>query len=280
MKDLHVVFLNHFCKQDILSAVNSVLNDIKGSPYDIHISVVDNSLNQDGLKEDLSQKFPGVSYVEVDKNLGFGQGNVKGFKTVPARYYFALNRDILIPPNTRTLDRLVEFMDKNEEIGCVGPKLVNSDGSLQHSCFRFDLNSILIKPFKQINWDKKYSWVKKHTDQLLMSDFDHKETRPVDWVLGAAIFVRGKVAEEVGWFDERYFMYLEDCDWCKTMWENGWPVYYMHDVVIKHGYARESAKIPGIRGLFLNKLARIHMASWIKYMWKWRASHKYYGKVS
>jgi GT2 family glycosyltransferase len=281
MKDLHIVLINYFCKEDIFNAADSLLKDAAISKYDVQITVVDNSLNQDGIKSELEIKFPTVLYVNGEKNLGFGKGNVKGFKSVSARYYFALNRDISIPANTNVLGRLIDFMDRNPQIGCIGPKLVNSDGTIQHSCFRFDLNSILIKPFKQINWDKKYTWVKKHADQLLMSDFDHEETRPVDWVLGAAMLVRDKVVQEVGWFDERYFMYLEDCDWCKTMWEKGWPVYYVHDVVIKHGYARDSAKIPGIvRALFLNKLARIHIVSWFKYMWKWRSSHKYYGKVS
>jgi GT2 family glycosyltransferase len=219
MKDLHIVLINYFCKEDIFNAVDSLLKDAAISKYDVQLTVVDNSLNHDGIKNELEIKFPTVLYVNGGKNLGFGKGNVKGFKTVSARYYFALNRDISIPPNTNVLGRLVDFMDRNPQIGCIGPKLVNSDGTIQHSCFRFDLNSILIKPFKQINWDKKYKWVKKHADQLLMTDFDHEETRPVDWVLGAAMLVRDKVVQEVGWFDERYFMYLEDCDWCKTMWE-------------------------------------------------------------
>jgi hypothetical protein len=65
------------------------------------------------------------------------------------------------------------------------------------------------------------------------------------------------------------------------MWEAGWPVYYVHDIEIKHMHARESAKIPGIfRALFKNKLARIHLVSWIKYLWKWRGNHKYYGALS
>ena len=168
-------------------------------------------------------------------------------------------------------------MDVHPKIGAIGPKLINMDGSLQYSCYRFDLSSILIKPLKQINWDEKYKWIKKHTDKLLMKNFDHNETRPVDWVLGAALLVRKEVIDQIGWFDEKYFMYLEDADWCHRMWEKGWPVYYVHDMLIKHKYARDSAKVPGIlKALFKNKLARIHLKSWLKYMWKWRGNHRYY----
>ena len=168
-------------------------------------------------------------------------------------------------------------MDGHPQIGCIGPKLLNMDGTLQYSCYRFDLPSILIKPLKQIHFDRKYRWVKLRTDHLLMTDFDHESTRPVDWVLGAAMVVRKEVVDHIGWFDDRYFMYLEDCDWCRRMWDVGWPVYYVHDIVIRHKHARDSAKIPGLlRALFKNKLARIHASSWIKYLLKWRGKHKYY----
>jgi GT2 family glycosyltransferase len=151
MKDLHIVLINYFCKEDIFNAADSLLKDAAISKYDVQITVVDNSLNQDGIKSELEIKFPTVLYVNGEKNLGFGKGNVKGFKSVSARYYFALNRDISIPANTNVLGRLIDFMDRNPQIGCIGPKLVNSDGTIQHSCFRFDLNSILIKTLKNIS---------------------------------------------------------------------------------------------------------------------------------
>lgn len=277
MTDLTIVFLNYQCRDDILAAVASVQNDICGCAYAIKLIVVDNSNNQDRLKEDLAQKFPAVEYINAERNVGFGRGNVIGFQAAPARYYAALNRDVIIPESTRAIERLIRFMDEHPKVGAVGPKLLNLDGTVQYACYRFDLPSLLIKPLKQINWDEKYRWVKKRADRLLMRDFDHNETRPVDWVLGAALVARQEAINDVGWFDDRYFMYMEDCDWCRTMWERGWPVYYVHDIAIKHRYQRDSAKVPGVfRALFKNKLARIHLVSWLKYMWKWRGTFKYY----
>jgi len=273
MKDINIVFLNYLMKDDILRAVDSVLADLKNCPYSVQVTVADNSENRDGIKDDLATKFSAVKYLNCGGNVGFGKGNTAGFKATPARYYFALNRDTIIPENSRTIERLIKFMDEHPKIGCIGPKLLNLDGSLQYSCYRFDFASLLIKPLKQINFDQKYNWVRKHSDKLLMKDFDHNETRPVDWVLGAAMVVRQEVVNEIGWFDERYFMYLEDCDWCRRMWEAHWPVYYVHDIVIKHMHARESAKVPGIfKALFKNKLARIHLDSWVKYLWKWKGN--------
>lgn len=277
VKDINIVFLNYFMKADILDAIASVFKDIENCPYQVQVTVTDNSENKDGIKEDLVAKFPHVNYIDCGGNVGFGKGNTIGFKSTQARYYFALNPDTIIPENSRTIERLVKFMDDHPKIGCIGPKLLNVDGTLQYSCYRFDFRSMLIKPLKQINFDKKYKWVQKFSDRLLMKDFDHNSTRPVDWVLGAAMIVRHEVIDQIGWFDKQYFMYLEDSDWCRAMWNHGWPVYYVHDIIITHKYSRDSAKIPGvIRALFKNKLARIHLISWFKYMWKWRNNFKHF----
>ena len=281
MFDINIVFVNLMMKDDIIRAIESLERDILNCPHSVKIIVSDNSLNKDNIKEDLARKFPAVDYIDCGGNVGFGKANTIGFKKYPARYYFSLNRDTIIPENSAVIEKIIRYLDTHPKIGCIGPKLLNLDGSLQYSCYRFDLPSILIKPLKQINWDQKYKLVKKFADRLLMKEFDHNETRPVDWVLGAAMIVRREVADQLGWFDERFFAYLEDCDWCRTMWENGYPVYYVHDIVISHAHARESAKVPGIiRALIKNKTARIHLASWIKYLWKWRGNHKYYAKLS
>lgn len=276
MIDISIVFVNYYYKDDIAQALRSVFKDIEDCSYSVKVIVVDNSNNEDGIGKMLHQDFPQVKYINARGNVGFGKGTTLGFQAVHARYYFALNRDTIIPEGTRVIERLIAFMDMHPKIGCIGPKLVYLDGAIQQSCFRFDPASILVKPFKQINWDKKYRLVKRLTGRLSMDDFDHNRTQPVDWVLGAAMVIRREVVEQIGWFDERYFMYLEDCDWCRMMWAAGWPVYYVHDIVIKHRYARESAKIPGLfRALFKNRLARIHLKSWAKYIWKWRGTWKF-----
>jgi GT2 family glycosyltransferase len=275
MFDITINFVNLGMCDDIVRAIASIERDIADSSYKIQITVADNSNNCDGIKEALSKNFPRVMYINCGGNVGFGKGNTIGFVAAPARYYFALNRDTIIPENSHTIDRVIRFLDEHPEIGCIGTKLINMDGSLQYSCYRFDWPSILIKPLKQINWDQKYAWVRKQTDHLLMKDFDHNSTKPVDWVLGAAMIVRQEVVNDIGWFDERYLAYLEDADWCRTMWEHNWPVYYVHDIVIMHAHARDSAKVPGIfKALVKNKTARIHLASWCKYIWKWRGSYK------
>jgi GT2 family glycosyltransferase len=278
MTDLSVVFVNYRTKEDILCALKTVVADAATSPFKVAVTVVDNSSNSDHIKEDLEKLFPTVRYIDAGGNVGFGKGNTLGFKAEPARYYFALNRDTLIPENKQTLERLIRFMDEHPKVGIAGPKLLYPDGRLQYSSFRFDFFSILVKPLKHLHAEEKLPFLKRWIDRLQMADFDHNSTRPVDWILGAALIARATAVEEVGFFDERYFMYLEDCDWCHSMWQKGFEVYYIHDIEITHTYERASSKVPGLRALFVNKVARIHAASWVKYLLKWFFKHRSYAR--
>lgn len=270
MKDINIAFVNYYTKTDILPAIASLMADIRECQYTVAVTVADNSQNRDHIREALQERFPEVNYADCGKNTGFGQGTTAGFKAAYARYYFALNGDTIIPESSRTIERLIRFMDEHPRVGAIGPKLLNLDGSVQASCYRFDRRSILIKPLKHLNWDEDYHFVRRATEHLLMKDFDHMQTRPVDWVLGAALLVRKEVVDLIGWFDKRYFLYFEDADWCRTMWAHGWPVYYVHDISIIHRHARDSARVPGILALLKNPLARMHAKSWLKFLWKWR----------
>lgn len=275
INDIHIVFVNYLMGNLLLQSLSSLFEDIKDCSYKISITVVDNSNNEDHIEEKLTAYYPQVKYINSKKNVGFGRGCTIGFRSTKARYYFALNCDTLFIKNSRTVERIIKFLDNNPSIGCIGPKILNLDGTLQYSCYRFDLPSILVKPLRQTSLAKRCVWIQERISKLLMEDFDHTHTRPVDWVLGAAMIVRKEVVDKVGWFDSRYFMYLEDCDWCRKIWEAGWPVYYAHDIKIMHLHRRDSARIQGaIQGLCKNHLARIHLISWFRYLWKWRGKHK------
>lgn len=276
MKDIVIVYLNFKSKDDIARSLASLFKDIADCPYSVQVVVADNSQNADGIKDSLENNFPAVKYIDCGGNVGFGKGCNAGFAYCEARYYCTLNPDTVIQDQSKTVERIIKFMDSHPKIGMMGPKLLNLDGTIQYSCYRFDLPSILIKPFKQINLDKKYSWAKRYADRLQMKDWDHNETRPVDWIMGSAMIARKAATDQVGFFDDRYFMYMEDSDWCRRMWENGWAVYYNHEIVITHAHARESAKVPGVRAIFKNKLARIHLKSWLQYLWKWKGNFKHY----
>lgn len=276
MFDIHIVFVNYFMKDELLSALASVENDSAECRYSVTVTVVDNSCNRDGIREALAASHSRVFYHDAGGNLGFGRANTLGFERAPARYYFALNCDTTLLGGSRTIERIVAWMDEHPRVGCMGPKLLNLDGSLQLSCFRFDWRSLLVKPLRHLRWEKKFRWVEKHVNRLQMSDFDHAESCPVDWVMGSAMVVRKEALEQVGSFDPRYFFYMEDCDWCRAMWALGWPVYYVPEIAIMHRHARASSAVPGIIGaLMKNPLTRMHAKSLAQFLWKWRKDFRY-----
>ena len=277
MKDINIVIVNYKMKENIEKCLSSLFQDLDGSTLDVQVVVVDNS-PQDGLGNILKEKFPQVLYVEQTGNVGFGKSQNRGMKAVEAKYYFALNPDTILHVGQKTLDRFYAFMENNPKVGMSGPKLLYPDGTLQYSCWRFP-------PFFQPFYQRTKLGKTKHGEKRVayhhMKDFDHNHTMPVDALMGSAMFVRKEAIDRVGMFDERFFMYYEDIDWSLRMWESGWPVYYLHDVVLTHIHGRGSAKIPGVfRALIKNKLARIHVTSWFKFLLKWRGNHKYYAKLS
>ena len=111
-----------------------------------------------------------------------------------------------------------------------------------------------------------------------MKDFDHKRTVPVDWVIGSFMLTKKETVEKIGFFDDRFFMYFEDCDWCRRIWEGGWKVYYVHDIMAKHSHHRDSAEVSLFKSLLNNPIVRIHLRSWWRYFRKWGWKKVRYGQ--
>ena len=277
MKDIAIVIVNYKMKDLIDRCLETLFRDVEGDSLDIDIIVVDNH-SEDGVEKMLKETYPTVRFVSQKNNPGFGTSQNVGLSSLDARYYFALNPDTEFLPGQHTIRRLYEFMEAQPKIGMIGPKIVYPDGSLQYSCWRFPS---FFQPFYNRTKLGKSSRGKKHHDYHMMKDFDHEKTMPVDAIMGSAMFVRGDAMKKVGMFDERFWMYFEDIDWCIRMWEEHWPVYYVHDIVLQHLHGRGSAKVSGLFNAFLkNKLFRVHIQSWLKYMWKWRGIRKYYSDTT
>ena len=273
MKDINIVIVNFKMKDKISECLDTLFLELANSTLNIQVTVVDNNSEDDSIAY-LKERFKKVKYIEQEKNIGFGKSQNAGMLSCDATYYFALNPDTVFHPKEKTIERLYQFMESHPKVGMIGPKLVYPDGSLQYSCWSYPS---LFQPFFQRTKLGKTKWGEKKIAQHHMKDFDHNSTIPVDAIMGSAMFARKTAVDEVGMFDKRYFMYYEDMDWSLSMWEKGWPVSYVHDIVLTHIHGRDSAKVPGVfRALIKNKLARIHLKSWFKFLLKWRGKKKYY----
>jgi len=274
MYDVCVTMVNTNEREDIERCLDSMYKDLDQTSLSIGVVIVDNA-STDDIEPLLKQKFPAIKLIRQEQNEGFGKSHNKAIKSTPAKYYFVLNPDTIFKTGGRLVEKMYDYMEKNKKIGMIGPKIEYPDGSLQYSCYRFPT---FWQPLYSRTKLGKSGKGKQIADHFLMKDFDHNETRPVDWIMGSAMFVRNEAIEQCGVFDDFFWMYAEDSDWCRRLWEAGWPVYYVHNIILTHYHGRASAKVPGvINAMLKNKYARVHLISWLKYFWKWRGNHKFYG---
>lgn len=261
--DLSIIIVNYKSKKKLENCLFSIYNS-NLNPIKYEVIVVENCSGDDlsGL-----QKKYNFDLIVSEKNLGMGEGNNLGIKKAKAGYILVLNPDTVI--NASALTILFKRLKSEEEIGLIGPRLNYPDGSLQYSCSRFPS---FFMPILRRTFLGEYFKVKR--DKFMMTDFNHDKSIEVDWLMGSCLMFKKSWIKDDGsvyspLFDKRYFMYFEDIDLCREIKKNGKIIIYEPKAIIIHDHARESAKNPWYIALFKDKIAWIHISSWLKYFLKW-----------
>ncbi|MFA6391383.1 MAG: glycosyltransferase family 2 protein [Patescibacteria group bacterium] len=258
---LSIIILNYKSEGLVRYCIKNILKSNIGLEYEI--IVVDNASPNGGV-EKLKIEYPAIRFIELKENNGFSAGNNAGIKAAKGKYISIMNPDIVVSPGS--FEKLVDFMDRNSDVGCSGPKLLNPDGTIQNSCLRFPTG---IMPLYRRSPLGKSSSGQRYLKHYLMHDFDHNSNIPVDWLFGACIIARKSAIDDVGLLDEKYFLYIGDTDWCRMFWEKGYKVYYVAESKMIHYHHRESAANPGISGVF-NYVTRIHLRDFYHYTKKFK----------
>lgn len=265
--DLSVIIV-HYQTSSLLA---QCLRSIEKSKIrlDYEIIVVDNN-SLDGALEMLDADFPNVKVIANRENIGFPKAVNLGVNASRGRYLLLLNPDITVLPNS--LEKMIAYLDLKKEIGVLGPKLINPNGTLQNSCFSFYPSPMLVLYRRTFlgNFESGQKQIKKFT----MVGWPHNSGREVAWLLGSALMVRREAVEKVGLMDERFFMYMEDVDWCRRFWLNNYKVYYYPEVALVHYYARASDPNTNALLSFFNRQTRIHIISAIKFFLKYRNTNE------
>ena len=237
---------------------------LKHTDPDMTEIIVSDSATEEDTELLMRGEFPDILFLPHKKNVGFGGMINACIREATGEYVFFLNSDTILEEGT--VDELLRFMEAHPDVGMCGPAQKNFNGKWENTRFRFyKMRTILYRR----TFLGRFGFAKKHLAAFEMRDIESTEPHPVPWVIGSAMFVRRSVIDEVGGMDPRFFMYMEDVDWCRRFWLAGWKVYYHPHISIYHFYGKGSAK-KGWRGLFLNKLTRIHLASGVKYFLKYR----------
>ena len=174
------------------------------------------------------RRFPGVRLIEQE-NKGLGGGSNAGMRVARGRYFFLLNSDAWLTEGA--LERLVAFADEHPEAAVVGPRLRNPDGSLQRSVRGFPTPWRLATEYFFL---RKLAPRSRALNAFYAGGFDHEDMREAEFVMGAAILVRRDAADAVGLFDEDFFMFSEETDWCYRFREAGWKVLFYPGAEVVH----------------------------------------------
>jgi GT2 family glycosyltransferase len=191
------------------------------------IVVVDHG-STDGTLELVRERFPDARLVE-QANRGMGGGNNAGMRLASGRYFLLINSDAWVLGDA--VERLAAFADEHPDAAVVGPRLLNPDGSLQRSARAFPT---LWRLSTEYLFLRKLAPRSRVLNSFYEGGFDHDEVREVDWLFGACLLVRRDAADEVGLFDEDFFMFSEETDWCYRFHQAGWTVYFFPRAEVVH----------------------------------------------
>jgi GT2 family glycosyltransferase len=204
-----------------LSFLKECLDSLLSYPPDkeYEIVVVDNA-SSDGSPEFIKNSYPQIKLIINNVNIGFAAANNQAIKSSKSEYVLLINSDCQVYKDS--LNKLIEFMDSARNTGIIGPKIINSDGSIQFSCRKFPsmldagFHSILTNIMPNNPFSRKYKLV----------DINRDNPFEVDWVSGSCMLIRRDALDDAGLMDEHYFMYVEDVDICYQMWKKNWKVFY------------------------------------------------------
>jgi GT2 family glycosyltransferase len=261
MTKLSIIIVNYRTGPLTKALVESLLT--QELPQKTEIIVVDNNSGDNSVLL-LRSDFPEITVIDNPENIGLAAGVNKALAQAKGEYYLILNPDMIALPGS--VSTLIDFMETHQEVGMAGGKLLSPNGQLQYSCYRF---------YKPMTIVYRRTWLGKtvkgrlETSKFLMKDIDHNRAQEVDWLMGACLAIRAKALKEVGGMDEQFFLYFEDVDWCRRFWQAGWKVMYVPQAQFSHFHQRSSER-GALLGILTNRATRAHIASAIKYFWKFR----------
>ena len=218
-------------------------------PRGPQVIVVDNA-SSDGSADMVRGHYPEALLVANAENRGFTGGNNDGLKRSAGDFVLFLNPDTVV--DEEALPLLLEYAAAHPAVGVVGPQLRYGDGSLQSSRRRFPTLVTALFESTPVAWHwppARNPWARRYR----MEDQSADRIQEVDWLVGAALLTRREVLEQIGGFDEGYFMYSEELDWQRRVKQAGWKVVYLPDAIITHFEGSSSAQAPAARHLHFNR---------------------------
>jgi GT2 family glycosyltransferase len=264
MVDVIVVCWND--KEKITTALDSVfaLSEVRADPSFVRVVVSDNG-SADGSREFIRERYgERVTIVENGANLGFAAACNRAFAVTGSRYIYLLNPDAAL--HDGALAGIVAFLDAHPRCGIAGSRIYNLDGSPQESCGEFDTWAGAF--LRSSAWGE-WPFLRRFANGARLRGWNYESERRVDLVIGAALAIRRRMLDEIGPFDERFFLYHEEVDFAKRAARAGWETWYVPSSAAVH------EGMGSARGRYIveERKQRSRRAYWLKHHGRlWYAS--------
>lgn len=233
MMDLSIIIVNWNSTDYLRHCLASVYRETKGISFEV--IVVDNASRDDSCAELIRNEFEQVVFHCSKKNLGFAGGSNEGYELSSGKVLLFLNPDTEIQSDAFT--HMVQELESAADTGAVGSRLLNSDGSVQMSCIQTYptiVNQLLDSEFLRSKFPTSRLWG-------MQPLFVRASPTQVDVISGACLMAKREVFEQVGRFDDGYFMYVEDVDLCRRITSAGYVIHYLDDCEVIHHGGKSSA---------------------------------------
>lgn len=258
-KGIDIVIVNYYSKKKLINVLKSIdeslVNDLQ-----LQIIIINNSPNES--LEELSCNYE-LFKINNFENKGFGYACNQAIRHCKYSYQLLLNPDTTLL--TDTLYQSFLFLLKNTDVTALGVKHLNENHQISSSCSRFPTLSIYL--FDILGLSKIAPNIFKPA--YLMTDWNHKDSRYVNQVMGAYLMIRKSFIDCNGLMDERFFVFLEDTDLCKRVWASGGRVYYNSQIALIHEGASSTEGVSDKKTAYL-------MEGKLKYAIKYFPLWQYY----
>lgn len=275
-----IVIVSFNCREALRACLTSV--------RELRVILVDNA-SGDGTTEMVRAEFPEVRLIENRENRGFAAACNQGIAASDQPFVLLLNPDTLV--EVPSLQRLLHEMEAHPDIGTCGPRILNPDGSLQLSCRAFPtVGALACDELGLSTLFPNSPWFTGYARSACPLD----ATRDVDQVMGSCMMLRRAALDDVGLFDERFFVYFEEVDLCLRLKQSGWRVLFVHEATLVHvgGQSSKTDRRASLRHryrslftffrkytpgwpLVLLKLV-VQLGSWLR----WLAGQREYGTIA
>ena len=247
--DMSIVIVNWNTRDLLRGCLESVEKHL--GKIDAEVIVVDNASTDDSV-DMVNHLFPNVHLIANAENRGFAAANNQAFELSSGRYVLLLNSDTLVHGDV--LLRSLKYLDANPEVGMMGCKVLNSDGSTQLTCSQFPtFTNLLLQTLAANRLGGPFF------SRYQMLHWARDDEREVEVISGCYLMVRSRVIDEIGYLDEGFFCYGEETDWCRRSQEAGWKLKFAPVGTITHFGSGSTRKLNHERDLMLSEgTIRLH----------------------